>query len=76
MKKKYAIYYEGVFRSGYVTFKATGKHGAEISTNTIADAKKNATRFRFEWVAKFWCYMCNKDANRNFTLKTFKVVEL
>jgi len=75
MKKRYAIYFEGVFEIGYVKASLL-KKSKSIKINTIDESKKIATKFNSKFIANLFCKMCNWISETNCDLRTYKVVEL
>lgn len=72
MKKKYIIAFNGLFENGYVILKTFEFKGKTRGYNSIYEAKKDATHFRFKFMADFTCWLLNKSTPN--VLRTFKVI--
>ncbi len=72
MKPKYIISFVGLFEKGYVILSFTKKQGTIITPFT----KEMSTKFRFKFIADLWCKFFNWMSEKNYDLRTFKVVEL
>lgn len=75
MKKRYAIYFNGLFEYGYVKAVLFQK-SKSVKIDSIHESKKFATKFRFKWIADLFCGICNWSSKVNFDLRTYKVVEI
>lgn len=69
MKTYYIIRFKGLFEQGCVTLNWITKT-KEVKHKSDRDAVRAATKFRFEWCAKFWCWCLNRN---NDQLRIFKV---
>lgn len=59
IKTHYIIQFKGLFEHGVVILKLF-KKSEEINFNSIYEAGEKATKFRFKWLANFWCWVLNK----------------
>ncbi len=75
MKKRYVIYYTGLFCEGYVKQDWTTRNRT-VRFETIQDAFYFATKMRWQWFAKFWCDLLNKESTRKLLMKEFFVKEV
>lgn len=75
MKKRYVIYFTGLFERGYVRPTVT-KKTQSIRMNTEEEALSFAKKYRFEWWAKFACWMCNMSSKQACDLRTYTVKEI
>lgn len=71
MKKKYLISFKGLFENGYYMFSFF-KKGEKKYKNNI-DARKESRKFYFKFYANFICFLLNYIAEKDCSLRTFKV---
>ena len=72
MKKRYVIKATGIFSRGYVRlvwFKKSNEKQAE----SMEESLKQATKFRFKWLANFFCNSGNKYGD---LLGKYEVIEI
>lgn len=72
MKKRYVIKATGIFSRGYVRlvwFKKSSQKQAE----SMEESLKQATKFRFKWLANFFC--SSVKSNGDF-LTTYQVIQV
>jgi len=72
MKKRYVIKATGIFSRGYVRlvwFKKSNEKQAE----SMEESLKQATKFRFKWLANFFCSSANRYSD---FLTNYEVIEL
>lgn len=72
----YVIYFTGVFEYGYVRNSFRVWKPKDISLKTPQEAIEFATKFRFKWVAKLYCWFCNLDSKTNYRFRTYSVKEV
>lgn len=75
MKKRYAIYFSGLFEYGYVKAVLFQK-SKSVKIDSIHESKKFATKFKFKWIANMMCKIYNWSSKVNYELRTYKVVEV
>jgi hypothetical protein len=70
IKKRFVIRYTDVFTGGYVRATLTIP-GITIIYESEELAIKDATKFRFKWLANAWCKLLNYNRNdfKIFTVK-------
>ena len=73
METKYIITYSEIFTTGYVQF-AMVKKSKEVKINSIFEAKQFATKFRFKIIADLLCKLMQWTSDRNYDLRTYKVI--
>lgn len=74
IKTYYIIRFKGLFEYGFVIFKLFTKR-EEIKFNSDYEATKKATKFKFKWLANFWCWILNKgeDGLRTFYVEKIEI---
>jgi hypothetical protein len=71
-KKRYIVYYTGLFERGYMKLSVI-KKTCEHKLNNDIEGIAFASKFRFKFIAVFYCFVLNKcDAD----LRTFEVKEI
>ena len=73
MKKRYVISSSGLFEFGYVRSNWSGFAGKTVYYKSIGEARRDATKMRFKWIANLWCWILNKESRRNYDFRIFKV---
>lgn len=68
----YVIYYKGIFQAGYVKH-VFWTHNKNIPMSNPYEAARFATKFRFKFIAEFWCKVWNWVAERNCEFRIFEV---
>jgi len=66
----YAIYYHGIFETGYVKLTFL-KKSQQIKHKSVGEALNFATKFRVKWAARFFCWLLQKS-DKSF--REFKVI--
>lgn len=59
IKAYYIIGFKGFFEHGVFILKLF-KKSEEINFNSVYEAGEKATKFKFKWLADFWCRVLNK----------------
>lgn len=75
MKKRYVIYFEGLFEKGYLQTTYT-KKTQDVKLTDINTAYEFATKFKFKFWANFICWIANKTSSKEGLLRTFTVKEI
>lgn len=71
----YKIKFEGFLETGYVKFSVF-KRSKTVKLNTIKESEDFATKFKSKRIANILCRFCQFASDKNFELRTYKVVEL
>lgn len=74
MKKRYVIYFSGIFHHGFVKL-TFWKRSEIVIFNDYEEYASFGTTFRFKWMADMYCKMLNFNSEHNFDFITFKVQE-
>ncbi len=76
MKKRYVISYQCIFTTGYVRHSFSVWKSKEIKLNSHLEGINHATKFRSKIVADFFCWLFQKASDRNYDLRTYKVISI
>lgn len=72
-KKRYYIYFTGIFERGYVRINPFVKP-REFKIESDYEGKAFASKFRFKFMAQICCFMLSKG--NTGILRTYKILEL
>lgn len=73
---KYVIEVKGLFEQGYVKLSLFATYGeSKIKFQTKRDMLSWCTKFRYKWMADFYCSMANKISDSKYDLRTYTVKE-
>lgn len=71
----YIIHYIGIFQQGYVKH-TLWKKSKEVPIQTHDEGIDFASKYRFKFIADLFCRLHNWESERNFELRTYKVIKL
>lgn len=71
MKRRYAIQYNEIFKHGLVKLRFW-----TIRIKETEVPLDQYTRFRFRFMADFWCRVLQKHSTRKLMLRDYRVIEV
>lgn len=71
----YVIYYTSILRHGYVKLGSWWGMPSRkyFEQETEQQAIEFATKFRWKWLADFFCWIFQRNSNRNYEFITYTV---